>query len=82
MLDSMLLHGHPLNIDAARREDIIKGPSEKDIVYSGLEETMIVACRETLRTSLELGCSYRIAAYVNALRKISVCYDESGFLLA
>ena len=61
---------------------IFGGPTERDIVKSGLEETMNGACQETVRTSGEIGCNYRIAAYVNAIRKIQTTYDSGGLLLA
>lgn len=35
------------------RKQIIYGASEKDLVYSGLEDTMMGACRETHNTAIE-----------------------------
>lgn len=62
--------------------DTIKGPSEMDIVRSGLEETMATICRETLVTSKKLGCSLRMAAYVNAFERLGENFDTSGYLFS
>ena len=43
---------------------LVTGPSEKDIVYSGLEDTMAQATAETLATAHKLNCSYRLAGCV------------------
>ena len=50
-------------------DEIFSGPTERDIVKSGLEETMQCAVDETVSTSEEMGCNYRIAAYVKRLEK-------------
>ena len=76
-----VLPGETATIDADE-EDVFRGPTERDIVNSGLEETMIRAMQETVSTSEELDCNLRIAAYVNAIRKIQKCYEGSGLLFA
>jgi len=70
--------------DAALTEEqtqLLRGPSELDIVYSGLEEVMCGAVDETRATSAKLKCSLRIAAYVNAIEKIHRCYVDAGITL-
>jgi len=64
-------------------EDIksLRGPSEIDIVYSGLEEVICSAVEETATTARIKNCSFRIAAYVNAIEKVHKVYEESGFAL-
>lgn len=57
---------------------IVAGPSELDIVYSGLEDTMVVAANECLSIAKELDVSFRVASFVAALRKIAVVYGDSG----
>ena len=61
---------------------IMQGPSERDLVYSGLEETMINAVREMVTVSEELKCSLRSAAYVCSIRKIYAVYKDAGLILA
>uniref|UniRef100_A0A7S3PE81 glutamate dehydrogenase [NAD(P)(+)] n=1 Tax=Aplanochytrium stocchinoi TaxID=215587 RepID=A0A7S3PE81_9STRA len=80
LLDSCTYGGKPLQLDEDTMEKIIKGPTEKDIVHSGLEETMIRACAETLETAREKQCSLRLATYVNALNRIQEYYDQAGLL--
>jgi glutamate dehydrogenase (NAD(P)+) len=36
----------------AERKNIIQGAEERDLVYSGLEDTMIEACHETRSTAI------------------------------
>ncbi len=59
-------------------EDIAKGPQEKDIVDSGLEETMTTAyqllCDERSRYNTDL----RTAAYISAIRKVALSYEQLG----
>ena len=64
MLDEMGIEG---NWD----EEALEGATEKDLVYSGLEQAMITAIKETEKTAREKGVSLRIAGYVNALRRIN-----------
>lgn len=61
------------------RRLVIAGPTEKDLVYSGLEDTMAVAVQETIATAEEYKCTYRTAAFVNAIKKIYQTYEEAGF---
>ena len=52
-------------------KNIIEGPSEVNLVYSGLEDVMCQATEETKATSKKLGVSLRIAVFINAIVKIS-----------
>ena len=61
---------------------LVQGPSERDIVMSGLEDTMAQAVTETIATAEKLQCSYRIAGFVNAIRKIEATYRDAGITLA
>jgi glutamate dehydrogenase (NAD(P)+) len=62
------------------RLEIAKGPDEQDLVNSGLEETMIAAYHELLRTrEAHPGVpDLRIAAFLNALNKVARSYVELG----
>lgn len=66
---------HDLSAD---QRHSLRGPSELDIVYSGLEEIMCTAVQETIATAKRLNVSYRIAVYVNALNKLHIVYQDSG----
>lgn len=78
-LNRMAPEGMSLSIEAARA--FVKGPSEVDIVYSGLEDTMNAALRETVETANRLKCNYRSAAFVNCVDKIAVTYREAGITM-
>lgn len=64
----------------SERTQIVKGAEEAEIVYSGLEDTMILACKETHQTSVEKKIDHRTAALSNALRKIGAAYEGSGMI--
>ncbi|HEX5653328.1 MAG TPA: Glu/Leu/Phe/Val dehydrogenase [Chitinophagaceae bacterium] len=62
------------------REFIMHGPDEVDLVYSGLEETMITATHEIMNTwksNPEIP-DMRTAAYVVAINKVGTSYAELG----
>jgi glutamate dehydrogenase (NAD(P)+) len=62
------------------REFIVHGPDEVDLVYSGLEETMITATHEVMNTwkSNPDIPDMRTAAYVVAINKVGTSYAELG----
>lgn len=62
------------------RDMILHGPDEVDLVYSGLEETMINATREIMDTWKENPDipDMRTAAYVVAINKVATAYAELG----
>lgn len=41
------------NLTERERKQIVQGAEEHDLVYSGLEDTMIMACEETRQTAAE-----------------------------
>ena len=67
-------------VSQSERESILHGPDEVDLVYSGLEETMITATHEIMNTwkanpSIP---DMRTAAYVVAINKVGTSYAELG----
>jgi glutamate dehydrogenase (NAD(P)+) len=62
------------------RKYITQGAEEHDLVYSGLEDTMIQACQETRATALEQKVDHRTAAFLNSLNKIASAYLGSGIM--
>ncbi|CAN5780576.1 Glu/Leu/Phe/Val dehydrogenase [soil metagenome] len=68
------------NLSVEERNLIARGADEADLVYSGLEETMITAynqIREIWKEKENVG-TLRTAAFVNAIDKIALCYFELG----
>jgi len=68
-------------IDDKVRKVIVYGPSESDIVRSGLEDTMADACKETRKTAVEKNTDYRSAAIYNSIIKIKEVKKSSGTIL-
>jgi glutamate dehydrogenase (NAD(P)+) len=68
------------NVRAKEREFIMHGPEEADLVYSGLEETMIAATHEIMNCwkSNPSIPDMRTAAYVVAINKVGTSYAELG----
>jgi glutamate dehydrogenase (NAD(P)+) len=61
------------------RKQILHGPDEVDLVYSGLEDTMIGSYHEIRDTMIELKIpDMRTAAFVVAINKVGVAYEELG----
>ncbi|MBU6158196.1 MAG: Glu/Leu/Phe/Val dehydrogenase [Bacteroidetes bacterium] len=79
LLDQMeSLSGKP--VDGNIRKNILHGPEEVDLVYSGLEETMITAVNEVMdcwKNNPSIP-DMRTAAYVVAISKVAVSYAELG----
>jgi glutamate dehydrogenase (NAD(P)+) len=67
-------------IDQAEKEFIMHGADEVDLVYSGLEETMITATREIMETwkANPQIPNMRTAAFVVAINKVGTSYAELG----
>ena len=64
----------------SERQSLVKVTDELAIVNSGLEDTMIVAyqdIREALRRQPEVG-DLRTAAFVTAINKVAIVYEELG----
>ncbi|MBO9682546.1 MAG: Glu/Leu/Phe/Val dehydrogenase [Flavisolibacter sp.] len=68
------------SVNDKEREFIMHGAEEVDLVYSGLEETMITATREIMdewRRNPQIP-DMRTAAYVVAINKVGTSYAELG----
>ncbi|MFZ1528695.1 MAG: Glu/Leu/Phe/Val dehydrogenase [Ferruginibacter sp.] len=67
-------------IPSKERGSIVMGADEEDLVYSGLEETMINATREIMEIwKGNPGIpDMRTAAYVSAINKVGISYAELG----
>ncbi|KAI9504928.1 NADP-dependent glutamate dehydrogenase [Coemansia spiralis] len=68
--------GRPLS--EVERRELIHGAEEHELVYSGLEDTMIVACNETRQTANAKDIDYRTAAMTNSINKIAASLAGSG----
>ncbi len=61
------------------RRQLLHGPDEVDLVYSGLEDTMIGSYHEIRESMLSLNMTdMRTAAFVVAINKVGVSYEELG----
>jgi len=62
------------------RQTVARGADETDLVYSGLEETMITAYNQIreIRKQNDRVDNLRTAAFVNAIDKVALCYLELG----
>ncbi|OJW77848.1 MAG: glutamate dehydrogenase [Bacteroidetes bacterium 46-16] len=61
------------------RSLIMHGPDEVDLVYSGLEDTMIGSYHEIRESLLSSGATdMRSAAFIVAINKVGVAYEELG----
>ncbi|CAD8118936.1 unnamed protein product [Paramecium sonneborni] len=70
-----------LRVDVAKNQQaakLLEGPSAKDLVFTGLEESMAVAVQKTKETASKLNISLRMAAYYNALMTIHQHVDTAG----
>lgn len=59
-------------------EQLAHGAGEYDLVDSGLEETMINAYGELNNLRKEHGIDLRTAAFLNAIKKVGVMYEQMG----
>ncbi len=61
------------------RKQLMHGPDEVDLVYSGLEDTMIGSYHEIRDSLNSLGIhDMRTAAFVVSINKVGVAYEELG----
>lgn len=59
----------------------IKGAEEIDIVYSGLDEIMTTACKESWAFAVKNNVLFRDACLMNAITKVYNCYKECGITI-
>jgi glutamate dehydrogenase (NAD(P)+) len=67
-------------MDPKVRQLATYGPEEHQLVYSGLEDTMINACAEVRKVALELNLDMRTAAMYAAIKKVASVTDTSGMI--
>jgi glutamate dehydrogenase/leucine dehydrogenase len=72
--------GYKIHFDGPGFQNL-RGPSEKDIVYSGLEELMVSAVQSNWKRAVEQKTSLRIACYVKSLERIYECEQNSGIAI-
>lgn len=73
--------GGPIPITpSAEFEQRMGGASEKDIVHSGLAQTMAISAKQIMFTAMkyDLGLDIRTAAFISSVEKIYNCYKDSG----
>ncbi|HYW34340.1 MAG TPA: Glu/Leu/Phe/Val dehydrogenase [Balneolaceae bacterium] len=62
----------------AELKELAHGADEYDLVYSGLEDTMKEAYHETNELRKKHGIDMRTAAFLDAIEKIGIIYEERG----
>mmetsp|Transcript_40253 Transcript_40253/g.94233 ORF Transcript_40253/g.94233 Transcript_40253/m.94233 type:complete len:520 (+) Transcript_40253:247-1806(+) len=67
-----------VEVDRGISHSIAEGATERDIVYSGLEDSMAAAVKNTLRTVKDRGVNYRMAAFINAIDRVEQAYLTNG----
>ena len=69
-----------VTLSSDQRKAVIKGPTELELVNSGLEDTMIRSYHEIrdVKMANPKIKTLRIAAFVNAIDKIAVSYSNMG----
>jgi glutamate dehydrogenase (NAD(P)+) len=67
-------------LDKVQRQIVIHGAEERDLVYSGLEETMISAFNEirNIRNTDNRITDLRTAAFVSGINKLAASYSALG----
>ncbi len=65
-------------VSEVERKQILHGPDEVDLIYSGLEDTMIGSYHEIRDAMFDLNIDMRTAAFVVAINKVGVAYEELG----
>lgn len=67
------------SVTEIERKQLMHGPDEVDLVYSGLEDTMIGSYHEIRDTMISMNIpDMRTAAFVVAINKVGVAYEELG----
>lgn len=59
-------------------EFLRKGPKEEDVVKAGLYDTMVNAYEEISETAKKYGTDLKIAAFIVAIHKIALTYEQLG----
>jgi len=75
---ALIEQGAANKLSDEERQKIVRGPGEKDIVYSGLDDTMSQACAETMATSHAHGVDYRTGAMLLAINKVGNASHVTG----
>ena len=68
-------------LTAIEKASVTHGASEEDLVNSGLEDTMVTAyhrLREIRAQHRAKGADLRVAAFIDAIDKIALCYEDLG----
>ena len=67
--------------DRIDQETTQAGPSEKDIVYTALDNTISESVEQVWQTSITKNINLRTSAFLHSLYKMAFCYRDSGFVI-
>ena len=70
----------------AASETVARTPGPQSPLAAAMADSKtretLVAVQETLATAAKHNVSYRVAAFINAVDKIAVCYTDAGITMA
>ena len=69
-----------IDLESFNKKLLLKGATERDIVYAGLDEVMSSATNQVIKTSISRKVDLRTAAYINAISKLDEAYNMAGWL--
>jgi glutamate dehydrogenase (NAD(P)+) len=75
---SDVLERHGIVLTEAEKKLLVVGADEELLVQSGLEDTMVVAAQELVNIAKEKNVTHRVAAYYDAIHKITGDYKHAG----
>lgn len=75
---SAIEHATGMQFEPSVRSRIVKGGDEVDLVYSGLEETMVTSYQQLREIAIKHKVDLRTAAFINAIDKVAMSYREMG----
>jgi glutamate dehydrogenase (NAD(P)+) len=68
-------------MDKSHKKMFVRGAAEVDLVYSGLQDTMEVACANVAAMAHSNKVDYRTGALMSAIYKLATVHKHAGLFL-